>query len=109
MTILVLPLAMLGALVRWQLAERLNGLVPVGTLIANTAASFAVGLFSNLEHTGDLLIRVGLLGALSTWSTLAHEVAVLARLDEGRLALGYLLSTTGLGVGAAFIGLQLAA
>jgi CrcB protein len=106
MILLVLPLAAGGGILRWLLAERWNARIPIGTLTANITAAFAVGLFSDLGGNFELALRVGLFGALSTWSTLAFEVADLARARDGRLAVVYLTTTVSLGISAALVGLH---
>ncbi len=99
-----IALAGIGALSRAALAQRLNRDLPVGTLAANVVASFALGV---LDGRGGVAVSIGLLGALSTWSTVAGEVVVMAHSDRRRLALGYLgLSLVG-GIGAAWLGLRL--
>lgn len=102
-----LPLAAAGGLLRWQLGERFNSSLPLGTLAANTLASLSLGLLSGTGSTSDVLIGVGLLGALSTWSTLANEVASLHRSGRSLTAVGYLGGTLVLGIAAAWLGLSL--
>lgn len=111
MILLVLPAAALGGLIRWRLALHLNadGMVPVGTLMANLIASFAVGALSGLDNSSDLVVRVGLFGALSTWSTLANEVVELDRASGRRMAASYLAVTLAGGVALAWAGLRVAA
>ena len=110
MILLVLPAAAAGGLIRWQLAERFNvgRTIPMGTFVANCAASFLIGLLSGLENGSELVVRVGLLGALSTWSTLANEVVELHRQAGRGWAALYLTSSVTSGVGLAWLGLQLA-
>lgn len=103
-----MPLAAAGGLLRWQLGERLNDTLPLGTLAANTLASLSVGLLSGQGSTSEVLLGVGLLGALSTWSTLANDVASLHRAGRSSTALLYLTATLLLGIGAAWAGLALA-
>lgn len=110
-----------GALARVLLGQRLNATIAVGTLAANTLASFCLavlwewqgfaqwGIAADWKHSASLGLQVGLLGALSTWSSLAHEVAGHLRArrpQEARLALGLNLA---LGILAAWLGLQLGA
>lgn len=71
--------AALGALLRWGLATRLNPLLPampLGTLVANLAGGFAVGVaVALLAQRPDwppqlrLFVVTGLLGGLTTFST----------------------------------------
>jgi CrcB protein len=104
--VLVLSAAAAGAVVRWLLGTKLNGQFPFGTLAANLAAAFAAGLFTGLDNSTDLVVRVGLLGALSTWSTLANELAGMLRSGDRTLAAIYGTTSVVLGIGLAWIGLQ---
>lgn len=73
--------AALGALLRWQLGERLNRLfpdIPPGTLAANIIGGYVVGLaLASLAQREDLpaewrlLIITGFCGGLTTFSTFA--------------------------------------
>lgn len=82
-----------GALARWQLGLWLNpgGALPWGTLAANWAGAYAVGVAVVFfqTHTGidpawRLLVVTGLLGALTTFSTFSAEAVAL--LQQGRVA-----------------------
>jgi CrcB protein len=89
-----------GALLRWQLGVRLNGLfpaVPPGTLTANLIGGYIVGLAiayfaqaDDISQEWRLLIVTGFCGGLTTFSTFSAEVVSL--LQEGRLA--WAMSTT---------------
>ena len=84
--------AALGALLRWQLSERLNRLVPdipPGTLTANIIGGYIVGLaLAFFAHREDLpvewrlLIVTGFCGGLTTFSTFSSEIVSL--LQQGR-------------------------
>ncbi|WVN42301.1 fluoride efflux transporter CrcB [beta proteobacterium MWH-UniP1] len=84
--------ASLGALARWQLAERLNGklsMIPMGTLAANWVGAYLIGLavayFSDtpkLSEEWRLLIITGFLGGLTTFSAFSAEVVGL--LQQGK-------------------------
>ena len=86
--------ASLGALLRWWLAIRLNELfpsLPLGTLTANLAGGYAIGVAASYlaGHPGlpphwRLFVITGFLGGLTTFSTFSAEVAL--HLVEGRLA-----------------------
>lgn len=107
----VLVAAGLGAALRFTATEYLNDRFPYGTLLVNVGASFALGLVVGVG-VGDPwqdLVGIGALGALSTWSAVANEVAQLARASQGGVAVLYLLATVSTGVLAAWAGLQLAA
>ncbi len=86
--------AALGALLRWQLGVRLNGLFPTlppGTLVANLIGAYVIGLaiaffavFSAISPAWRLLIITGFCGGLTTFSTFSAELAEL--LQQGRLS-----------------------
>jgi CrcB protein len=81
----------LGALLRWRLST-LNFVesFPLGTLSANLAGCFALGVVLGTTRPGSLahLFWVaGLCGALTTFSTFMHE---LIEAKTWGLALGYL-------------------
>lgn len=91
--------AALGALLRWQLALRLNALlpaVPLGTLIANLVGGYLIGialavfsLYADLSPQWRLFVITGFLGGLTTFSTFSAEVS--SHLQEGRLGWAGLL------------------
>ena len=84
----------LGALFRWQLGIRLNGLfptIPPGTLAANLIGAYVIGLcmaffstYAAISPAWRLLLITGFCGGLTTFSTFSAEVVVL--LQQGRLA-----------------------
>ena len=84
--------ASLGALARWQLAERLNNklsIMPLGTRGANWVGAYVIGLavacFSDSPKLSDewrLFIITGLLGGLTTFSTFSAEVV--GMLQQGK-------------------------
>ena len=95
-----------GAILRALAGHRLPALA--GTALVNLCAAFLLGLTSTWEGVSGTAVRVGLLGALSTWSTLAHELAELDRTGQRGRAVAYLAFTLVAGVGVAWIGLILA-
>jgi fluoride exporter len=109
--------AAIGAWLRWGLSWWLNPAagaaataLPLGTLAANLAGGFAVGLalvwLAPLGHQAwRLFLVTGLLGALTTFSTFSGEVVAMLQHGRWALALGtsaaHLLGSllmTGLGV-----------
>ena len=86
--------AALGALLRWQLGVRLNSLLPgmpPGTLVANIAGGYIIGVavayFAQtpaLPPEWRLFVITGFCGGLTTFSTFSAEVVSL--LQEGRMA-----------------------
>lgn len=85
--------AAFGALLRWQLAVRLNSLLPglpPGTLAANLIGGYIIGVAiaylsqaPNLAPEWRLFIITGFCGGLTTFSTFSAEVVT--SLQEGRL------------------------
>jgi CrcB protein len=74
----------LGALLRWSLGMKLNGLlpgVPPGTLAANLIGAFVIGAAlawiaasPGISPEWRLLITTGFCGGLTTFSTFSAEV-----------------------------------
>jgi len=103
--------AALGAWTRWGLGAGLNALVPnlpLGTLVANLAGGFLVGLAVEFFFHNSLLVPeyrlfiiTGFLGALTTFSTFSAEAVELlsrqqyawAMLHVGSHLVGSLLMT----------------
>lgn len=83
----------LGALLRWQLSDKLNGIfptIPLGTLVANLVGAYVVGVciaffstYSAISPEWRLLLITGFCGGLTTFSTFSAEVTML--LQQGRL------------------------
>ncbi|WP_075180655.1 fluoride efflux transporter CrcB [Pantoea sp. 1.19] len=83
-----------GSVLRWLLSLRLNPAhqaIPLGTLSANLAGAFIIGLgialfsrFSHWDPTWKLLLTTGFCGGLTTFSTFSLEVVML--LQDGRVA-----------------------
>lgn len=88
-----------GAVVRWLLGRLNRAGLPLGTLTANVAATAVLAWARDTDHGAWL--TVGLLGAASTWSTFAVEVAdFIDRRDLPR-AIAYVVVTIVGGVLAA--------
>jgi CrcB protein len=93
---------------------------PWATLAVNVVGSYARGLLVAGELAGRvapspavrLLITTGYLGALTTFSTFSLESVVALRSGDPRLALvggvGYVVLSLVLGLGACWLGLELA-
>ncbi len=118
--ILLLVAGALGAVGRTSLGQRFNGLIALGTLAANVTACLLLGAASGWLETGhwrgeeiwndpaSIALQVGLLGSLSTWSSLANDIATHIRAKQSSEALTILGLNLILGIGAAWIGLRLA-
>ncbi|OZB14434.1 MAG: fluoride ion transporter CrcB [Marinobacter sp. 34-60-7] len=84
--------AVIGANLRWALSLWLNAsyhAIPLGTLVANLAGGYAVGLLvgffmnsSSLAPEWRLFAVTGLCGALTTFSTFSVEM--FGALQEGK-------------------------
>ena len=66
---------------RWLLSMRDED-IPWGMMAANVVASGAVAACADLDGSWWWAVNVGLLGALSTWSSLAVAAARLVRSGE---------------------------
>lgn len=83
----------LGALLRWQLGDKLNTLfptIPPGTLAANLIGAYVVGVgiaffatYPAISPEWRLLIITGFCGGLTTFSTFSAEITTL--LQQGRM------------------------
>ncbi len=83
-----------GSVLRWFLGMKLNPLhnaIPIGTLTANLAGAFIIGMglawFNRMTHIDPLwklLVTTGFCGGLTTFSTFSAEVVFL--LQDGRAA-----------------------
>ncbi|PWH06552.1 hypothetical protein DEO23_06230 [Brachybacterium endophyticum] len=133
MTVLLAILALLavgvgcglGAVARWGIHEGFSKLVssrgsssilvevvPWPTVIANVLACFVLGIVVTrigAEPTGSLrylflLLGAGLCGGMSTLAGAARDVVQLARRGTPVLAVGYLLVTVAVGMGALWVG-----
>lgn len=98
--------AAIGALGRWQLARLNRPDRPVGTLVANVAAAFVLGLVHDVGDGTLTVVGAGLLGSFSTFSTVVREAVDTAD-RRPWVAAAYLVVTVTLGVGAAWIGIEL--
>ena len=100
-----------GALLR-----RLGDGIPWGTLAANLIGSFAIGFLAVwLEGRGPqalywrAFLIVGVLGGLTTYSSLMLEVLLLSRGPRSPVALAYLGTTLVLGLLLVWLGTRVAA
>lgn len=83
-----------GSVLRWVLGMRLNPLhhaIPLGTLTANLAGAFIIGMglawfnrMTDIDPMWKLLLTTGFCGGLTTFSTFSAEVVFL--LQEGRIS-----------------------
>ena len=93
-----------GSLLRWLLAVKFNPAIdahafPTGTLAANLIGGFFIGLLmaaflfmTDWPEEWRLLLVVGLLGGLTTFSAFSWEIVHLV--SQGRMGLGILALLT---------------
>lgn len=117
--VLVMLGGALGAAGRFWIGEallrKLGSGIPWGTLAVNLAGSFAAGFVAIwLEGRGGsaiywrALVLVGLLGGLTTYSTLMVETMLMARAQRDAAVLGYMLATLLGGVLLVWAGVRVA-
>ncbi|HZW09374.1 MAG TPA: fluoride efflux transporter CrcB [Phycisphaerales bacterium] len=104
----------LGSVARYGLSlwgVSLGGRLPWGTLAANGGGCLAMGAVmylvverSAMPESVRLLLAVGFLGGLTTFSTFSYEVLALARDGRHGQALLYLLLSAAVGIGGAGLG-----
>lgn len=99
-----------GAVVRHLAGSRWNREFPVGTLVVNLVASAGLGVAVALPDPQAVVVGLGAIGALSTWSAAANEAAAMTREEgQGALAAGYLCLLVSSGVLMAWFGLRVGA
>jgi CrcB protein len=96
--------AAVGAVIRWQVTIHLPR--PAATLLVNLTGAFVLGLLDGWSAPELTIVGVGGLGAYTTFSTLADDIAQLWSPDR-RLAVGYMAVTIVGGIGAAASGLAI--
>ena len=96
--------AAVGTIIRWRLSVELPR--PLATLLVNLSGAFVLGLLDGWTAPELTVVGVAGLGAFTTFSTLADDIAALWRSDR-RLATTYVAVTLVGGVGAAAAGLAI--
>lgn len=99
---------------RW-LVERVGASFPYHTLSINVTGSFAIGVILTLlterlvaDPAWRLLLVVGFLGGYTTFSSYTYEGLSLLEAGQWLGALGYVLGSNAVGLGAAYLGIVLA-
>ena len=97
----------LGAILRSKIATRFDSQksgFPLGTFFANMLASLLLGVIVslttqfNIPRFADLFLEIGFCATLSTFSSLAWQIAHMLRLTKYRLATLYAFSTIFVGM-----------
>lgn len=98
------------------LLRQLGSGFPWGTFTVNMLGSFAIGFLAVwLEARGPsalywrAFLIVGLLGALTTWSSLMLECLLMARSERVPMMFGYLLVSLAAGLALVWMGTRTAA
>ncbi len=111
MTVLLVILgAAVGAPARFAVDQFIRRYTtkPYGIFLVNILGSFFLGLtFGKSEHVHDL-IAVGFVGAFTTWSTFMLDIFLAYELKRYKEAALNLIISLGIGLLAAWCGLQLA-
>lgn len=98
----------LGALLRYFVSQRLNASKqwPVGTFLVNSCGSFLIGFIFGMdfERLWLLFFVSGVLGALTTFSTLIKECIELWQLKKWKTAVVYMAVTVIICIAAAMLG-----
>ena len=111
----------LGAMLRFGISTMMKAWLPgymgAGTLIVNVVGSLAIGYVLGAPHDSKsvaestrLFFVVGVLGGLTTFSSLAYETFFIANNPGGGLAisLGHMTANVMLGLAAVWFGAYLA-
>lgn len=104
----------LGSLARWGISAFSGEGFPWATLLVNASGSLLIGLVYGVVETAGsgaipaafrLFAAIGFLGAFTTFSTFSYETLALVQQGHVARALGYVASSTLLGVALAFAGM----
>jgi CrcB protein len=109
-TLYVILGAAIGAPARFAIDQYIRKFSdkPYGIFLVNGIGSFVIGLtFTKTEQVHDLL-AVGFAGAFTTWSTFMLDIYLGFELKRYREITINLVASLGLGLAAAYLGLQLA-
>lgn len=107
----------LGALLRFTLAKNFDASAsgfPFGTFAANMLASFLLGLFSalanaeELSRTAEIFLDTGFCATLSTFSTLAWQIADMLKKRRLLLCSLYFTATFPMGMALFLLAEELA-
>ena len=109
----------LGALARYlvdgAMQDRVEGILPWGTLAVNVSGSLVLGVIAGLALYHGLpgmprsILGTGFCGAYTTFSTFAYETTRLVEEGSRASALVNIAANTAFGLAAAAVGLSVAA
>ncbi|HEX5564742.1 MAG TPA: fluoride efflux transporter CrcB [Sporosarcina sp.] len=98
----------IGALLRFFISARMNKEegIPVGTLVVNLSGSLLIGLLVGMElpKLWTIFLVSGLMGALTTFSTLIKELIQLWKSGQIKKTILYSIWTFGFGALLAYVG-----
>ena len=106
----------LGAMTRYgvgTLVGSLNNGFPLATFLINIAGSLAMGLLVGIlarttpafQNEIRLFVAVGIFGGFTTFSSFSLDTISMIERGDLMLALGYVLGSVVLGIGALWVGL----
>ncbi len=105
-----------GAVLRYVVSATVQGMsrdsgFPYGTLAVNLVGCFLIGLLSILAETRGVFsseafafLFIGVLGALTTFSTFSNETMILLQAGKTAYVLENIAANTGLGLMAVWTG-----
>ena len=107
---LILFGAAIGGPLRFVIDQRIRKYTtkPYGIFTVNILGSFLLGLTFGKSEQGIDLFAIGFAGAFTTWSTFMLDVYLAYELKRYKEAAVNLTMSLGIGLFAAWIGLQLA-
>lgn len=107
--LLVVVGAAIGAPLRYLTDLTLRNYVkyPYGISTINVLGSFIIGLSVGSGDNVKALVAIGFAGAFTTWSTFMLDLYLEFELKKYKSAIANLLISLSLGVGAAWLGMQL--
>ncbi|MFG1665769.1 fluoride efflux transporter CrcB [Streptomyces sp. Y7] len=116
--VLVVAGAVVGAPLRYltdrAVQSRHDSVFPWGTFLVNAFGCLILGLLTGAAASGaahshlQLLLGTGLCGALTTYSTFSYETLRLTEAGAGLYAVGNVVGSVLVGLGAAFLGVSVA-
>lgn len=88
-------------------ADQPAGAIPWRTLTVNSVGALLLGILLAARPANALILGTAGLGSLTTFSTVAAEMATLLDNGQKRTAIAYLGLTVAVGVAAAWLGLSI--